>query len=121
MSALLMALVVALAILGTPLFIVFFLATSVSYRFADAPIDLTNIFVSMGDLLDKNLLIPVPLFIFAGYLLARSKTPERMVRLAEALLGWLPGGLAVVGVITLSFFTAFTGASGVTKIGRAHV
>jgi len=116
MSSLLLLLVMFIAVLGTPLFIIFFLVTSVSYRFAETPIDLTNVFVSMGDLLDKPLLIPVPLFIFAGYLLARSKTPERMVRLAEALLGWLPGGLAVVGVCTMAFLTAFTGASGVTIV-----
>jgi C4-dicarboxylate transporter DctM subunit len=116
MSTLLLVGVFILAIAGAPLFIIFFLSTAVSYRGAEVPMDMTNVFVSMGDLLDKPLLIPIPLFIFSGYLLARSKTPERMVHLAEAVLGWLPGGLAVVGVATMAFLTAFTGASGVTIV-----
>src|SRR6185369_410916 len=52
----------------------------------------------------------------AGYMLAESGAPKRMVALARALFGWLPGGMAVVGLITCAIFTAFTGASGVTII-----
>ena len=45
-------------------------------------------------------------------MLAESKAPTRIVNLARALLGWLPGGLAIVALITCAVFTAFTGASG---------
>src|ERR1700722_5038326 len=38
----------------------------------------------------------IPLFIFAGYLLAESGTADRLVRFANAALGWVPGGLAIV-------------------------
>ena len=38
------------------------------------------------------------------------------MRLSEALIGWLPGGLAAVALTACAFFTAFTGASGVTII-----
>ena len=58
----------------------------------------------------------IPLFTFAGYMMAESKTPERMVRLAQACVGWMPGGLAIVTLLACAFFTAFTGASGVTII-----
>ncbi|MBI5202039.1 MAG: TRAP transporter large permease subunit [Elusimicrobia bacterium] len=61
-------------------------------------------------------LIAIPLFTFAGYLLAESKAPQRLVELAESCVGWLPGGLAIVGLATCALFTAFTGASGVTII-----
>src|SRR5581483_12027348 len=57
-----------------------------------------------------------PLFTFAGFLLAESKAPQRLVELAEACVGRLPGGLAVVSLVTCALFTAFTGASGVTII-----
>src|SRR5690606_36336730 len=33
-----------------------------------------------------------------------------------ALLGWMPGGLAIVAILTCALFTAFTGASGVTIV-----
>jgi hypothetical protein len=62
------------------------------------------------------LFIAIPLFTFAGTLMAESKTPQRLVDLARALIGWLPGGVALAALITCSFFTAFTGASGVTII-----
>ncbi|GMV43651.1 MAG: membrane protein [Myxococcales bacterium] len=117
MTTLLVIALVGAALLGMPLFAVMFLGTALSYAaFSSPPIDLVNVFVVMGDLLDKPYLLPIPLFTFAGYLLANSGTPKRLVDLAEAWFGWLPGGLAIVAVLTCSFFTTFTGASGVTII-----
>jgi len=58
----------------------------------------------------------IPLFTFVGYVMAESKTPERLVRPATAWLGWMPGGLAIVCVIASAIFTLFTGGSGVTII-----
>lgn len=58
----------------------------------------------------------IPLFTFVGYVMAESKTPERLVRAATAWLGWMPGGLAIVCVIASAVFTLFTGGSGVTII-----
>ena len=61
-------------------------------------------------------LMTIPLFTFAGYLMAESKSPMRLLKLAESGLGWLPGGISIVALIVCAFFTAFTGASGVTII-----
>ena len=61
-------------------------------------------------------MVAIPLFIFAGYLLAESKTPRRIVNFSNALLGWLPGGLALVALLCCAGFTAFTGASGITIV-----
>ncbi len=73
-----------------------------------------------GNFFDKvaesPLFIAIPLFTFAGTIMAESKTPQRLVDFARALFGWVPGGVALVALITCSFFTAFTGASGVTII-----
>ena len=63
----------------------------------------------------------IPLFIYAGYLLAESGTADRLVRFANALLGWIPGGLAIVTIGTCALFTVFTGASGVTIIALGGV
>jgi tripartite ATP-independent transporter DctM subunit len=56
----------------------------------------------------------IPLFTLAGYLLAESGAPSRLIRLFRALFGWLPGGTAVVAALICAFFTTFTGGSGVT-------
>ena len=65
--------------------------------------------------LATNPTIPaLPLFTLAGYVLAESAAPQRLVRVFNALFGRLRGGPAVVTVLVCTFFTAFTGASGVT-------
>ena len=56
----------------------------------------------------------IPLFAIAGFILSESKAGERLVRLFRALFGWFPGGLAVMAILVSTFFTTFTGASGVT-------
>jgi len=56
----------------------------------------------------------IPLFTLAGYILAEGGSSRRLLRLFSALVGWMPGGLAVVVTLVLAFFTPLTGASGVT-------
>ncbi len=66
--------------------------------------------------LTSPILVTIPLFTFAGYMMAESKTPDRLVRAAGAALGWMPGGLAVVCILANAFFTTMTGGSGVTIV-----
>ena len=61
------------------------------------------------------------MFTLAGYLLAESQAPRRLVRLTNALFGWLPGGLAIVSICACTLFTAFTGATGVTLVALGAV
>jgi tripartite ATP-independent transporter DctM subunit len=56
----------------------------------------------------------IPLFTLAGYILAEGGASKRLLRLCAALVGWLPGGLALVVTLVLAFFTPLTGASGIT-------
>jgi len=101
-----------LAVLGAPLFVV--IAGLALLSFYSIHIDLSVVIIEMSRLSDTPLLLSLPLFIFAGTLLAESGTPQRLLRLSRVLLGWMPGGLAVVSLIVCALFTAFTGASGVT-------
>lgn len=56
----------------------------------------------------------IPLFTLAGFMLAEGKSALRLLDLFRALVGWLPGGTAVVAAVLCAFFTTFTGGSGVT-------
>ncbi len=56
----------------------------------------------------------IPLFTFAGFILSESQAGKRLVRLFKAFVGWLPGGLVIMAVLVSTFFTTFTGATGVT-------
>lgn len=102
------------AALGTPLFAV--IAAVALLGFHVAGYDLIVVTVEIYRLGDMPGLIAIPLFTLAGYLLGESLAPKRLVRLSNAMLGWLPGGLAIVAIVACAFFTAFTGASGVTIV-----
>ena len=103
-----------LALVGLPLFVV--IAVLALTFMATDSMALYGFFDDIEPLFDQEHLLPIPLFTFAGFLLARSNAPKRLVRFADALLGWAPGGLAMVAVCACTFFTTFTGASGVTII-----
>ncbi|MCO4753128.1 MAG: TRAP transporter large permease subunit [Bacteriovoracaceae bacterium] len=81
-----------------------------------ADIEISAVAIEIYRMAQAPTLLTIPLFTFAGYLLAESKSPQRLLKLAEAILGWLPGGVAIVSLCVCAFFTAFTGASGVTII-----
>ena len=56
----------------------------------------------------------IPLFTFAGYMLAESNASTRLVNLFRSAFGWIPGGTPIILVLLCGFFTALTGGSGVT-------
>ena len=105
---------VVLAILGTPLFIV--ISTVAILSFAAGDTDLTILFIEMYRLADTPTLTAIPLFAFTGFVLAASGAAGRLVQLSEALLYWLPGGLAIMATVICALLTAFTGASGMTIV-----
>ena len=115
MEILLYALIlIALAFFGSPLFSIIGAIALLAFHAVD--IDTSAIIVELYRLASAPTLIAIPLFTFAGYILAESKTPKRLVALSQAMFGWIPGGLAVVALISCAVFTAFTGASGVTIV-----
>ena len=103
-----------LAILRTPLFAI--IVASAMLGFYSEDIHLSVISIEIYRLAEMPILLAIPLFTFAGYLLGESQASTRLVNLSNHLLGWLPGGLAIVAIFTCAMFTAFTGASGVTII-----
>jgi C4-dicarboxylate transporter DctM subunit len=108
------ATLILLALLGAPLFVI--IATSAMLGFSSSEIPLTVVPIEIFGIAEMPILLAIPLFTFAGYVLSESNAPARLVRLTGAMLGWLPGGLAIVSIAACAFFTAFTGASGVTII-----
>ncbi len=108
-----------LAILGAPLFAV--IAASAMLGFHGQDSDLMIMAIEIQSIASMPFLAAIPLFTFAGYLLSESNAPKRLVRLTGALLGWMPGGLAIVCLAACAFFTAFTGASGVTIIALGAI
>jgi C4-dicarboxylate transporter DctM subunit len=102
------------ALLGAPIFAVMAAFALTAFYFSG--IELSAVAVEIYRLSSAPTILTIPLFTFAGYVLAESKAPLRLLRLSQSLLGWMPGGVAIVCLFVCAFFTAFTGASGVTII-----
>ncbi|MEW8462379.1 MAG: TRAP transporter large permease subunit, partial [Candidatus Thiodiazotropha endolucinida] len=105
---------ILLALFGAPLFTI--VGASALWGFYRSDIDLSVVVIEFFRLAEMPVLLAIPLFTFAGYLLSESGAPHRLVRLTQALLGWVPGGMAFVALVACALFTAFTGASGVTIV-----
>ncbi len=115
MIAALIGVIVLMALVGAPVFVVISAFAMVGFYFTDIPfaalvVDMYNKFAN------NPVLYTIPLFTFAGFILAESRASVRIVNFSRAILGWLPGGFAIVALAACAFFTAFTGASGVTII-----
>lgn len=112
MTLAIVALLVLIAALGVPLFVVLGAGSLIATYAAD--LDPAVLMIEMLRLTSSPNLMAIPLFTLAGVALARGGAPRRLVKLFNASFGWMPGGLAVVALLACAFFTAFSGASGVT-------
>jgi tripartite ATP-independent transporter DctM subunit len=112
-------LLAVLIVLGVPLFVI--IATSALYGFSRIDVDLSVIAIEINRIVDTPILLAIPLFTLTGYILGESRASERLVRLTDAMLGWVPGGLAIVSLFACAFFTALTGASGATIIALGAI
>ncbi|WP_277679171.1 TRAP transporter large permease [Gracilibacillus dipsosauri] len=101
---------VILFLIGVPVAISLGLSSSLALLVAgDIPL-LTlaqRAFVS----LDSFPLLAIPLFILAGALMEYGGISQRLINLANAITGHVPGGLAIVTVVTTMFFAAISGSS----------
>ena len=106
-------------LIGVPVFVV--ICGLAVYLFFISGIDLSAIIIEMHRMATTPVLVAIPLFTFAGYLLSESGAPKRLIRLSNAVLGWLPGGLAIIALISCAIFTALTGATGLTIIALGGI
>jgi len=104
-----------LILMGLPLFIAFGFLSIYCYEFI-AGIDIASMIAEFYRFVGVPGVMAIPLFAFAGYILAESGAPKRLVDVANSFFSWMPAGLAMVCLISCAIFTSLTGASGVTII-----
>ena len=112
-------LVVLAAVAGTPLFAI--LGGMAALLFMHDGVTPATILVETYSLSVSPTLPAIPLFTLAGFLLAEGRASGRLLRVFRAFFGWIPGGTAVVCAVLCSFFTVFTGGSGVTILALGGV
>ncbi|MEW6012840.1 MAG: TRAP transporter large permease [Elusimicrobiales bacterium] len=101
-------------LLSVPVFSVITILTAYLYNLEG--ISITSMVVEFLRLSSMPSLIAIPLFSFAGFIIASSKAPDRILNLFSALFGWGRGGIVLGSILSASIFTAFSGASGITII-----
>jgi tripartite ATP-independent transporter DctM subunit len=110
---------ILLMFFGAPLFAVISALTLL--LLFSGQIDSSAMIIEMYRMATTPILVAIPLFTFAGYLLSESGAPKRLIRLSDAILGWLPGGLSMIALVTCAIFTALTGATGLTIIALGGI
>jgi tripartite ATP-independent transporter DctM subunit len=105
-------LLILIALLGAPLFTV--LAAGGVLASVSSEISPDILIIEMNRLASSPSMLAIPLFTFAGVMMSGGGAPQRLVTFYRAALGWLPGGIAIAALAACAFFTAFSGASGVT-------
>jgi C4-dicarboxylate transporter DctM subunit len=111
--------VIAAALAGTPLFAI--LGGTAALLFMRDGVTPATVLIETYSLSVSPTLPAIPLFTLAGFLLAEGHASERLLRVFRAFFGWIPGGTAVVCAVLCSFFTVFTGGSGVTILALGGV
>lgn len=111
-----------IALLEAPLFMVMAGLSVACFYFSDHEWSaLQMVIIEINRLASMPVLTALPLFTFSGCLLTQSNAPRRVTNFIQALLGWLPGGLGIAALCSCAFFTALTGASGVTIVALGGV
>jgi len=122
LTALLIFLIIVFALLETPLFTVIAgLSILCLYAVDQDWLSLQVVLIEMNRLASMPVLVALPLFTFTGCLLTATSAPRRIMNFTQALVGWLPGGLAIAALCSCAFFTALTGASGVTIVAMGSL
>jgi C4-dicarboxylate transporter, DctM subunit len=119
MTLLLIIAILLLILFGAPIFAV--ISGLALFLLFSSQIDSSAMIIEMYRIATTPILVAIPLFTFAGYLLSESGAPKRLIRLSDAILGWLPGGLSIIALFACAIFTALTGATGLTIIALGGI
>ncbi len=125
MTLLFVGILLALAALGSPLFVIVGTATALCFALfvpeSSGLADLLPMMQNMEGLLTKQEFLAVPMFMASGAIMTAGGIARRLVDVARAGLGWLPGGMAVAAVVACMFFAAISGSSPVTLIAVGSI
>lgn len=88
--------------------------SSVLAIFLSDSINMTMLVQKLFTSLDSFPLLAIPFFMLAGLLMGRGGISQRILTLANQLVGWMVGGLAMVTIVACTFFAALSGSGPAT-------
>jgi C4-dicarboxylate transporter DctM subunit len=110
----------AMVVLGAPLFVGVGVGTVGAWlllRDQSAQVVVSDMFEATK----KIELLSIPFFVIAGNLMTKGAIASRLVAVARALVGGMPGGLGAAAVAACALFAAISGSSPVTVIAIGSV
>jgi C4-dicarboxylate transporter DctM subunit len=117
----LFALIAVLAVLRQPIVLILGLAVAYVHAFMAGKGSVEFLIQDAWYALDREVLLSIPLFVFAGLVMARGTIAARLVRIMRAFTGPLPGGLGIATVLALTVFSAVCGASSITMLAVGSI
>lgn len=110
------------ALIEVPLFTIFGALALACLYFVDHSIDnMQTVLIELNRLASTPILVALPLFTLTSCILKDTKAPQRIMAFMESWVGWMPGGLAIAGLLSCALLTTLTGASGVTIIALGGI
>lgn len=113
----------SVAVLFGGMIVLIFIGVPVGYAIGLASIATFFLFTDMSmSLIAQNcftglnsfVLLAIPFFILAGVIMGEGGIAKRLVNLADAIIGFVTGGLGMVAILTSTFFGAITGSGNAT-------
>ncbi|KAB2889535.1 MAG: TRAP transporter large permease [Desulfobulbaceae bacterium] len=109
-AEILLATLLILFLIDTPIAVAIGMASVAAIAFAsDFPLQMVSQRLISGA--DSFHLLAVPLFMYAGTIMEAGGISRRLIDFATALVGWLPGGMAAVAVVSAMFFAGISGSA----------
>jgi len=109
-SSLLLIILLVLLLLNMPIAIAIGIA-SITIIILNSDFSLMVVIQRMFSGTDSFHLMAVPLFMYAGLIMEKGGISRRLIDFANALVGWLPGGLAAVTIVSAMFFAGISGSA----------
>ena len=109
-TLIILGILLSLLFLRIPVFICLFLTGVIGlYFFAD--LELTFVAQTMVKSLNNFSLLSIPFFILMGTVMSKGKSADKLIYVARKMLSFVPGGLAITGVVSSGVFGAISGSS----------
>ena len=119
------ATLLGLALIGAPLFVIVGMVTGVSFWEFTSNIhkfsDFGHLVEPLEELLGRDSFLAIPLFIASGAIMTAGGLAKRLTDVAQAALGWMPGGMGITAVMSCMAFAAISGSSPVTLIAVGSI
>ena len=118
-GGLLAAAILAAALVGSPLFVLIGIGTLGSLFLWSGFTHISQfsiIIEAIRSLADSPTLLAIPFFIMSGAVMSKGQISQRLIEFAQAFIGWVPGGMAMSGVLACMLFAAISGSSPATVV-----